>query len=118
MKTRSVLLSIVVLAVLASEAYCPKKRESLVVASKVKAYIKSKGMMTSSLQPDRLPMRVLAPYGLAYTELMGSLSDGEVISFVQRVITHHAAQAKLEIGLPRDIYEREADRMADQVIRH
>jgi hypothetical protein len=49
---------------------------------------------------------------------MGSLSDGEVISFVQRVITHHAAQAKLEIGLPRDIYEREADRMADQVIRH
>jgi len=37
--------------------------------------------------------------------------------FVQRVIAQHAVQAKLEIGQPGDIYEQEADRIAEQVMK-
>jgi len=37
--------------------------------------------------------------------------------FVQRVIAQHAIQTKLTIGQPGDIYEQEADRVAEQVMR-
>jgi len=37
--------------------------------------------------------------------------------FVQRVIAQHAIQAKLRIGQSGDIYEQEADRVADAVMR-
>jgi hypothetical protein len=37
--------------------------------------------------------------------------------FVQRVIARNAIQTKLRIGKPGDIYEKEADRVADQVMR-
>lgn len=37
--------------------------------------------------------------------------------FVQRVIAQHAIQTKLKIGQPGDIYEREADRVANTVMR-
>lgn len=37
--------------------------------------------------------------------------------FVQRVIAQHAIQAKLKIGQPGDIYEQEADRIAEQVMK-
>jgi hypothetical protein len=36
--------------------------------------------------------------------------------FVQRVIAQHAIQTKLQIGQPGDIYEQEADRVAEQVM--
>jgi hypothetical protein len=59
MKARSVVLSVVLLAVLASDAYC--KKEPLVVASKVKAYIKSQKMMTSpnTVQEDGLATKIV-----------------------------------------------------------
>lgn len=59
MKARSVVLSVVLLAVLASDAYC--KKEPLVVASKVKAYIKSQKMMTSAgtLQEEGLATKIV-----------------------------------------------------------
>ncbi|MBM3235927.1 hypothetical protein FJZ31_06465 [Candidatus Poribacteria bacterium] len=37
--------------------------------------------------------------------------------FVQRVIAQHAIQTKLQIGQPGDIYEQEADRVAEQVMQ-
>ena len=37
--------------------------------------------------------------------------------FVQRVIGQYRVQAKLRIGQPGDIYEQEADKVADQVMR-
>jgi hypothetical protein len=37
--------------------------------------------------------------------------------FVQRVIARHAIQTKLRIGQPGDIYEQEADRVAEQVMQ-
>jgi hypothetical protein len=37
--------------------------------------------------------------------------------FVQRVIAQNAIQTKLRIGQPGDIYEKEADRLAEQVTR-
>lgn len=37
--------------------------------------------------------------------------------FMQRVIAQHAIQTKLKIGQPGDIYEQEADRIAEQVMR-
>ena len=36
---------------------------------------------------------------------------------VQRIIQSGAIQAKLKIGQPDDIYEQEADRVAEQVMR-
>ena len=36
---------------------------------------------------------------------------------VQRLLEADVIQAKLRIGVPNDIYEQEADRMADQVMR-
>lgn len=36
--------------------------------------------------------------------------------FVQRTIAQHAIQTKLQIGQPGDIYEQEADRIAEQVM--
>ncbi len=36
---------------------------------------------------------------------------------VQRMMTSGTIQAKLKIGQPGDIYEQEADRVADQVMR-
>jgi hypothetical protein len=37
--------------------------------------------------------------------------------FVQRVINQHVIQAKMKIGQPGDIYEKEADRVAEQVMQ-
>ena len=37
--------------------------------------------------------------------------------FVQRVIAQHTIQTKLQVGQPGDIYEQEADRVAEQVMR-
>lgn len=36
---------------------------------------------------------------------------------VQRLFQSNFIQAKLKIGQPEDIYEKEADRVADQVLR-
>ena len=53
-------------------------------------------------------------------------SPTDQIMFLQRTIGNQAVQglfksgiiqAKLKIGQPRDIYEQEADRVADQVMR-
>jgi hypothetical protein len=86
MKARSLLLSIAVLAGLASDAYGAKKRESLIVASKVKAYIKSQSMMSTAdaLQADGLPTKILAPHGLAvHIEHMGSYINGETLELLR-----------------------------------
>lgn len=37
--------------------------------------------------------------------------------FVQRVIDQHAIQTKLQVNQPGDVYEQEADRVAEQVMR-
>ncbi len=37
--------------------------------------------------------------------------------FVQKIMAKHSIQTKLKIGQPGDIYEKEADRMADQVMQ-
>ena len=37
--------------------------------------------------------------------------------FVQRTIAQHAIQTKLQIGQPGDIYEQEADRVAEKVVQ-
>jgi len=61
-------------------------------------------------EESRLVSEILSKKGSG-----GALEPGNQV--VQRLFKSNAIQAKLRIGQPNDIYEQEADRVAEQVIR-
>lgn len=81
---------------------------------------------TKTLEPSRKPEpqqdcgRAAVHGAQAAVQYSGSLAAFQSAAgnmAIQRLFKSGAVQAKLRIGSPGDAYEREADRVADQVLR-